>query len=134
MIISFKRICSSIVLAGVAILPALHAESVQGRFHLRVAAYLGQTLLRPGDYRISLAQTNSGLKNVAIVGTGGYAYALPLVVEKQFSNGVSSLRLVEVGGNYFVEEFRSRETGKVYSFELSKKITAQAGKSVEITN
>lgn len=131
--ISTKRIFSTLVLAGLAILPAIQAETVQGRFHLGVAAYLGESLLRPGDYNISLLQSSSGLKHVAVVGKGGRAYAMPMVVEQQYSSGTSSLRLVEVGGNFFVKEFRSENTGKIYSFGVSEKVV-QSQKTLELAN
>jgi hypothetical protein len=128
-----KRILGIAAIAGLATLSSLPAATTQGRFHLAVGAYLGKAFLAPGDYRISVLETGSGMKHVAVVGNGGSAYALPMVAEKEFSKGNSSLQLVELGGNYFVKEFRSQDTGKIYSFGVPK-AAVQDKVTMEIRN
>jgi hypothetical protein len=60
------------------------------------------------------------LKHVVVAGTGGDAYAMPMPVEKDYSKGTSKLELVELGGDYFVKEYRSQATGKIYCFGVPK--------------
>ncbi len=129
-----KKIFPSMILAGLLGFSALQAESVQARFHLPVAAHLGVASLAPGDYRISLIEEMSGSKHVLIEGKNGFAYGIPMPVEKDAPSGRSSLELVESQGNYFIKEYRSGYTGRVYAFAIPHNLRNTKTQVVEITN
>ncbi len=130
---STKRILGLIIFAGLAALSPVEAESAHAQFHLTVGAYIGNTFLAPGDYNLSVRQANAGLKHVVVAGTGGTAYALPMPAEKDYSKGKSTLQLVELGGDYFVKEYRSQTTGKIYAF-ATPKTKNRVTRTLEIQN
>jgi hypothetical protein len=130
---STKGISGLMILMGLAALATVQAESTNGQFHLTVGAFMGKTFLAPGDYNISVLQANAGLKKVVVAGAGGSAYALPMPVEKDYARGSSTLELVELGGDYFVKEYRSHSTGKIYSFGAPK-IKGGVTRTLQIQN
>lgn len=128
-----KKLFVSFVVAGLFGVSALQAESVQARFHLAVAAYFGSSSLAPGDYRISLFEEQSGLKCVVIQSQNTRVEEFPLALQKDVPPGRSSLQLVKSDGNYFIREYRSQYTGRVYTFALPKHIHPVQTEIVQIT-
>lgn len=125
---------ASLFIAGVVALPTLQADIVHANFHLAVAAHLGAKSLDAGDYQITVSSENSGLKHVMIEGPSGFAYAFPMPVEKDAPTGPSSLQLVESDGTYYIKEYRSQYTGKVYAFSMPKRLHNVHTQVVQITN
>jgi hypothetical protein len=130
---TMKKLFASFVVAGLFGVSALQAESVQAHFHLAFAAYFGSSSLAPGDYRISLLEEQSGLKRVVIEGQNGRVQGFPMALQKDVPPGPSSLELVKSDGNYFIREYRSQYTGRVYTFAMPKNVHPVQTEIVQIT-
>jgi hypothetical protein len=128
----FGRIFGLVAVAG--LMAAGSQAAVQARFHLPVATHWGATLLAPGDYKIRILDQTSGRNQVVIEGFGHTTYEMPIAVDMQLTSSPSSLQLVEVGGSYFVKEYRSAFVGRTYTFGVPKQIASHRSKTIEIAN
>jgi hypothetical protein len=108
--------------AGMAVLAStgLMQGAQHGTFHLRTAAYWGQVLLQPGDYKIFLPDPSLDQAEFRIQGAAKTVFELPVITGEQPNSSSSYLKLSEVDGNYFVREFSSGVTGKKYIFPVPK--------------
>jgi hypothetical protein len=93
----------------------------QGTFHLSTAAYWGQALLQPGDYRILLPDPSLEQVQLRIVGPERTVFALPLTTYYEDNESSSYLKLSQIDGNYFIREFTSGYSGKKFTFSVPKR-------------
>jgi hypothetical protein len=106
-------------LLGCAAAQASADTILKGNFSLPEPAYLGSTLLQPGEYSFSVSKEASGINIVHVNGE---------VVLAIFTSGTllgdtavrSELELTDVNGTYVIRELRAGSIGKSFGFGVSK--------------
>src|SRR5271168_3921850 len=106
---SINRILSLGLLALTATVGAVQA-GVQAKFHLPVEARWGQSILAPGDYKLSLPEYSLGGRQLIVTGGDKNVMIQPTVMDYDRDAipdaDRSYLKLVKVNGTYFVTEYR----------------------------
>lgn len=98
--------------------------AVQAKFHLPVGARWGQMTLAPGDYKLSLPESSLGVREFTVNGNDKTGYVQPTTTDDH--DGLvndstrSYLQLVKVNGTFYITEYRSAATGKIFSFAVPK--------------
>jgi hypothetical protein len=118
-----NRIFGLALLVMTAAAGAAHAE-VQAKVHLPFAAHWGKVIMAPGDYNISLPEASLGHRQLTVEGGGKTGYIQPLVTDDddKSTGGEkrSYLEFVKVNGTYFVAQYRSAASGKIFRFAVPK--------------
>lgn len=100
---------------------ALQASAQQAKFHLPFEAHWGTAVLAPGDYNISVPFAEvQPIFHVS--GDNKSSMVTPLVAGEQPLSTHSALQVVNVNGVYFVKEYKSGPTGRVFSFPVPKPV------------
>lgn len=112
---------------------ALMQGAQQGTFHLPVEAHWGLTVLEPGDYSLSLPALSLGETQIVVQTGRKMVFEMPAITENQPYSASSFLKLSSIDGEYFITEFSSGATGKMYTFTVPKAVRRQliAGRSVD---
>jgi hypothetical protein len=96
----------------------------QATFHLPFAATWGNAVLPPGDYRVSLPMLSVGPREFYLTGQGTRVLIPPMSTDVDSLRAThldhSYLRLVNVDGVYYVENYESGPTGIEFSFKVPK--------------
>jgi hypothetical protein len=92
----------------------------QATFHLPVTAHWGQMVLEPGDYKMSLPALSLGKIAFQVIGSDKSFFELPQSTTVNDPSNSSHLKLVVFNGSYFVREFTSGPTGKMFTFAVPK--------------
>jgi len=96
----------------------------QATFHLPVTATWGRAVLQPGDYRVSVPDLSYGLPEFLLNGESTKVFILPMCASVDaFRNPRverSYLKLVNVDGMYYVENYESGSRGTEFSFKVPK--------------
>jgi hypothetical protein len=120
---SMKHIFGFGLLVTTIAVGSAHA-AVQAKFHLPVGARWGQMTLTPGDYQLSLPEGSLGVRQFTVKGHDKTGYVQPTVTDDHdglINDSTSgSLQLVKVNGTFYVAQYRSAATGKVFSFAVPK--------------
>jgi hypothetical protein len=90
----------------------------QGSFNLPVQAHWGPVTLEPGEHVVR-APFTSGQVVVSLTTDKSTNLVVPMITESTLSYGRAYIRLVRVGGEYYVDTYQSA-TGKRYSFAKPK--------------
>jgi hypothetical protein len=102
-------------------LTATPASAQQATFHLPFVAHWGQTVLEPGDYKLSATGGWSANHLIQVFSQHGHSSSmLPQSIDLQRHLDRSSLELVNVNGAYFVRRYKSALTGQVFTFPVPK--------------
>jgi hypothetical protein len=97
-------------------------QAEQATFHLPVVAHWGNTVLKPGDYKMSSPDSLIGTHEFKIEGEGRTIYAHPVVADPCQTSNSSHLQLKEIDGEYFVQGFSSGLTGREFTFYTPKRV------------
>ena len=127
------------IIGAALILTAANAAAQQATFHLPFEAHWGMAVLQPGDYRLSAPENSLGRTEFYVRGQNMAAYALPLVAEEQPTSLRAYLVLVNVNGEYFVEQYSSGMAGKLFTFTIPKSarhesLAQRAGMVIPVKN
>jgi hypothetical protein len=118
-----KHILSYGLLITTIAVGSAHA-AVQAKFHLPVGVHWGAMTLAPGDYKLSLPEGALGVRQFTVTGGDKTGYVQPTVTDDNaglFDDSTRSyLQLVKVNGAFFVAQYRSGATGKLFSFAVPK--------------
>ena len=111
--------------ATLAIALSLAASPVsahEATFQLPFPVQLGNNVLQPGEYRMTMPSLPSPVGAIYLYGAGKVRVTVPITVGTQQETDRSYLELVNVGGTYFVRQFVSGELGKTYTFGVPKMV------------
>jgi hypothetical protein len=108
-------------------LSASMAKAEEVTFSLPFEARWGNAVLEPGDYKMSVPSSSSGIQVFTLTGngktlmfpSGGISYGTP--TERSY------LELVNRGGMYNVQEFSSGSTGRSFRFPVFKRGGSENG-------
>ena len=92
----------------------------QGSFNLPMQAHWGLITLSPGEHVVRSPLT-SGQPIVSLTTNKSTTLVVPMLSESTSSYGHAYLRLVRVGGEYYVDTYQSAN-GRRYSFATPKGI------------
>ena len=95
-------------------------QAGQATFHLPVTVHWGHAVLAAGDYRMSSIDSIAGEPQFLVTGAGKTVFEVPLLADIQNTSNSSYLRLRKIDGVYYINEFSSGPTGKVFSFSIPK--------------
>lgn len=115
-----KEVLSIAVLASMYILIPRQADGGQVSFTLPVRAHWGRVLLEPGRYTVEMPFTMSWPR-VIVRGSETEVEMYPMTQSSGVETEISYLRLVNVGGSYFVREYVSAGMEKVFTFTMPRK-------------
>jgi hypothetical protein len=117
-----KNMFGFALLASVLSVGSGYAEQLVN-FHLPIPVKWGNTTLEPGDYRMELPSTISGIQSVCMKNAKRAVVALPLAMSSTEPRNLSNksyLQLVNVNGTYFVRKYISGVTGRTLVFGVPK--------------
>jgi hypothetical protein len=110
------RISAIAVALGMTVM-TLNAQP-QGSFNLPFQAHWGPITLQPGEHVVR-APFTAGQAVVSLTTDKATSLVVPMTTESTGSFGHAYLRVVRVGGEYYVNTYQSA-TGKRYSFATPK--------------
>jgi len=120
-----KNLTISLMLTALALgLTATQAKAqsaLKGSFELPEAAYVGDTLLQAGHYRIWMsaeARDLAGVPAIHIKGEGVEATLLAISTPQRES-GRNYLELADIDGTYVVRAFDAGVLGKSFAFRVT---------------
>lgn len=102
-------------------LTALQASAQQARFHLPFEAHWGNTVLEPGDYELALSASEP-IPILHLSGDSKSIMVMSMLTGIKPTSNRSFIQLVNVNGSYFVKQYESGSTGKVFSYRVPKMI------------
>ena len=106
------------IAAGLGLTATL-ANAQKGTFNLPVRAHWGNVVLDPGEHSVR-TPIPIGQTLVYLTSDEGTKVTVPIIVERTNGSDRSYLRLARIGGEYYVEEFRSGPDGITYVFPKPK--------------
>jgi hypothetical protein len=121
--VKLKQLMNISVLAGAACLTASQASAESASFTLPIRVHWGNLVVEPGKYTLNVPLARSWPQEVVLNQAGGRFRIFPIMEAGGISSSRSYLQLVDVGGSYFVREYVSASTGKVFTFWVPKKLS-----------
>ena len=118
--LQLKQLMDVALLAGVAFLTAPQASAERISFTLSITAHWGTVILQPGKYTFEVPLASSWPQEFVLTQNGRVLRIFPITEAGGIESNRSQLLLVNVGGSYFVREYISRMTGKVFTFRSQK--------------
>ena len=122
-----KWIWRTTVLSAAVSLSAFGASAARATFNLPVEAHWGSVVLKPGKHTFDVLLASSWPQQISLIENGETVAISALTEWSGVNSGRSYLRLVAVGGTYFVREYSSGPSGKQFTFRIPKPIKAEAG-------
>lgn len=112
---------------GLTVVPASAQPAIKGTFELPAAAYLGDTLLQPGQYSIWMS-TDEDLAQVPVIHLSGEGIQKTVlaIATPQHESGRNYLEIADVNGTYVVRAFDSGLLGKSFAFGVTKTVRNKA--------
>lgn len=101
-------------------LGASQANAQKTTFYLPFQAHWGRAILNPGDYTLSVPDSASLSRIFYLQGAGRTQMAIPTIVSNEVTSGRSCLKLVNVDGTYYVQEYVSAARGTALKFAIPK--------------
>ncbi len=96
------------------------ANAQSATFHLPSETRWGSTVLHPGTYTLDTPDSPSVHPVFYLRGKDGIQLAVPHIVSKEAASGHSYLKLVNVDGTYYVQEFVSGARATAFQFAVPK--------------
>lgn len=107
------------------------SSNYKGSFNLPFETYWGGTVLEPGEYTVTIDNSQPGVSLLRVSGNGKTATVFAGPVEHKQISDNGRVVLVEVNGIHALKEFEAGSLGRVYSFSVPKEIrTASARASM----
>jgi len=127
-----KHFTIGLALIGLALgLTAAQAEILpvlRGTFELPAAAYLGNTLLQPGQYTIWTSTEPMDLSHVPVIhlsGEGINATFLSLA-KPEHESGRNYLSIENIDGTFVIRAFDAGSIGESFAFGLTRNVRNKA--------
>lgn len=99
---------------------ASQAYAQKATFHLPYEAHWGRAVLHPGNYTLTAPESTSVSHIFYLQGAAGTQMAVPRIVGTGVASSHSYLKLVNVDGTYYVQEYASTSTGTSLKFAIPK--------------
>jgi hypothetical protein len=115
-----KRAWNTTLLAAAFCLTAFRADAQHATVNLPVEAHWGSAVLQPGEYRLDVPAAQSWPQHLSLTQNGRVVWISSIAEGSGRESDRSYLRLVTVGGTYFVREYSSGPTGKQFTFWIPK--------------
>jgi hypothetical protein len=112
---------------GLTIVPASAQQVINGTFELPAAAYLGDTLLQPGQYSIWISAEGE-LAEVPVIHLSGEGIRKTVlaIATPEHESGRNYLEIADVNGTYVVRAFDAGLLGKSFAFGVTKTVRNKA--------
>jgi hypothetical protein len=98
-----------LVAVSASVLPfylgASPASTQYAKFNLPVEARWGNVVLAPGEYSLEAPDSRGGAQVFYLRSNSGAKIIAPSIVDSEPTSGPSCLRLVNISGTYYVEEY-----------------------------
>jgi hypothetical protein len=123
MILQKRHACSLALLVfaiGVTEARGTAQQMYKATMDLPVQTRWGGVVLHPGRHEILLENVFDGVPVIQVSGQGDFARILAGPIDSKPVSGRSTLRLVNVGGEYAVNRFYAGLLGKSYGFMVPK--------------
>jgi hypothetical protein len=101
-------------------LGASRASAQEATFHLPFRARWGTAVLGPGNYTLSTPDSVSGIRIFYLHSDARTQMAVPAIVSNEPVSGRSYLKLMNIDGTYYIQEYVSGVTGRVFEFAIPK--------------
>jgi hypothetical protein len=112
---------------GLTIVPASAQQIINGTFELPAAAYLGNTLLQPGQYSIWISPEGEfGEMPVIHLSGEGIRTTVLAIATPQHESSRNFLEIADVNGTYVVRAFDAGLLGKSFTFGVTKTVKNKA--------
>jgi hypothetical protein len=127
-----RRFALSVALMALALgmtAGSVRAESVlKGTFELPAAAYLGNTLLQPGQYTIWTSAEIHALEHVPVLHVSGEGITTTFmaVARPDENSGRNFLEVMNIDGTYVVRAFDAGSIGKTFAIGVTKSVKQMA--------
>jgi len=123
---------TSLALAGLALgltTTQARAEPVlRGTFELPAAAYLGNTLLQPGQYTIWMSTEVRDVMHVPVIRVSGEGISATFlaIARPDKQSGRNYLEIANVDGTYVIRAFDAGMIGESFAFGVTKNVKNKA--------
>lgn len=113
---------------GLTTTQAMAQSALKGSFELPAAAYVGDTLLQAGHYRIWMSTNVRDLASVPAIHVSGEGVEKTLLAisKPQRESGRNYLELADIDGTYVVRAFDAGVLGKSFAFGVTKNVRRTA--------
>ena len=129
---SFTRIATITALAAALGLGASRASAQTATFTLPYEAHWGTAVLEPGHYKLSTPYSVSPIRIFYLRGDTSTQALVPAIVNQEDNADRSYLKLVNVGGTYYVREYVSGATGHAFKFAVPKEVHRETMSQVRV--
>ncbi len=112
------------------------AYAGQATFHLPFSARWGTVYMAPGDYRVTLPESDSEASVFYLQSKSQRGFAVAGSLRHDEPQDKSYLKLVNVDGEYYVKQYVSASKGKIFLFQTPKRSHFEefAGRTISIDN
>ena len=101
-------------------LSASQVSAQEATFNLPFKARWGAAVLDPGNYKLSAPDSVAGIRIFYLHSDTKTQMAVPTIVSNELASGRSYLKLVNIDGTYYVQEYISGVTGRGFEFAIPK--------------
>ena len=124
-----KWVRRTTVLSVAVFLVAFSASAAHATFDLPVEAHWGSVVLKPGKHSFDVPLASSWPQQISLTDNNRRISISAITELSGVDSDYSYLRLVAVGGTYFVQEYRSGPTGRQFTFWTPKPSHSETGES-----
>ena len=127
-----KHLTIGLALIALALgLTAVQAKAepvLKGTFELPAAAYIGDTLLQPGQYSIWMSIEEHDLAHVPVIHVSGEGIEKTFfaIARPEVESGRNYLEVSDIDGTYVVRAFDAGLIGKSFAFGVTKAVRSKA--------
>lgn len=118
--LSMTRLVTVSAIVAAFSLGATQASAQKATFNLPVEARWGNAVLSPGNYTLTSPDSVSDIRIFYLHGDSGTQMAVPAIVNNDSARGKNYLKLVNVDGTYYVQQYVSATTGRSFKFAVPK--------------
>ena len=113
------------VVAGVGIPRATAQPNYKGSFSLPFETYWAGTVLQPGEYTVSIEESQPGMPLLRIRGNGTVSTVLAGPMERHAFEENGRLLIVSANGTHAIKEFDTGSAGTTFTFRVPKEMQGQ---------
>jgi|UPI00037FC331 hypothetical protein len=117
---SLTRLITASAFVAALGLGAAQANAQKATFYLPFEAHWGRAVLHAGKYTLTTPESASDSRIFFLQSASGSQMALPIIVGNGVVSKRSYLKLVNVGGTFYVQEYVSAPTGIALKFATPK--------------
>ena len=121
MYLTYKQILTSAVFALASCVTAAQVNAQYATFNVPFEVHWGSTVLAPGTHKFSITPATSWPQPISLVVKDSTTSIFALLEATEPETDDSYLRIVNIGGTYFVREYYSGSAGKRFTFRVPGK-------------